>query len=185
MNKTNGNEQIPKWLNQSRSALHLAAKKGNEVIVDLLLKNGANINHVNEFGKTALHRAIEYGKQLIISMIHPRNQSSGNFDSLKIKSRWWICFLKMAPMSTLATIMGAHQYIWLQEMEIKTSFKCWFPKVLMSTWLMIPKRLHWQGPGKEVHDFIHVTFFQIEHKIVGWTRYQIIFCRLYTFFLNR
>lgn len=73
------NEQITERLNQSRSALHLAAKKGNDVIVKLLLENGAQINAANEFGKTALHRAIEYGKQSIVFIIHPTNQIKSEF----------------------------------------------------------------------------------------------------------
>lgn len=57
----------------------MAAKKGNEVIADLLLKNGASINHQNEFGKNALHRAVEYGKELIIFVILPTNQIKWEF----------------------------------------------------------------------------------------------------------
>lgn len=34
---------------------------GYEKIVDLLVKNGADINHENDMGKTALHRATENG----------------------------------------------------------------------------------------------------------------------------
>lgn len=34
---------------------------GNEKVVDLLLQNGANVNLINKFGHSALHRAVFKG----------------------------------------------------------------------------------------------------------------------------
>jgi ankyrin repeat protein len=54
------------------TALHVAARYGNSEMVDILLKNGANINIMDGCGETALHIAARDGNQdtVIVLMRH-------------------------------------------------------------------------------------------------------------------
>jgi hypothetical protein len=49
--------------------LHLAAHKGSIEIIDHLLKNGGNVNSVDELGNIPLHRATVRGDMKIVKMI--------------------------------------------------------------------------------------------------------------------
>lgn len=46
-----------------RTALHMAARKGREMLVQLLLKNSATINEKNNHGETALRLAIKESRR--------------------------------------------------------------------------------------------------------------------------
>lgn len=52
-----------------RTLLHLAAKKGHEVVVDLLLKRGAALDTLDDFEQTPLHLAADQGHKLIVELL--------------------------------------------------------------------------------------------------------------------
>ncbi|KAK1973600.1 ankyrin repeat-containing domain protein, partial [Colletotrichum cereale] len=52
-----------------RTALHRAVSSGNESIVDLLLRQGANASLQDESGKTPLHLAAECGRKEIVARL--------------------------------------------------------------------------------------------------------------------
>ncbi|EKX73782.1 ankyrin repeat domain containing protein [Theileria equi strain WA] len=64
--------------------LHLAADRGFDHIVKLLIKYGADINAVDDNGDTALHVAIESEQQEIIKILIDNNANTelGNIDGL-------------------------------------------------------------------------------------------------------
>lgn len=53
----------------SIGASRLLCNVGNAKIVELLLRNGANVNHQNEIGKAAIHRAVEYDQDEIVDLL--------------------------------------------------------------------------------------------------------------------
>jgi ankyrin repeat protein len=52
-----------------RTALHLAAALGDEVMVELLLRHMVNADTQDEFGHTALHAAADQGHQTVVKLL--------------------------------------------------------------------------------------------------------------------
>ncbi|OTF69951.1 oxysterol-binding protein-related protein 1-like protein, partial [Euroglyphus maynei] len=67
------------------SPLHLAAYFGHYEVVEILLKNGADINIQNEEGDTPLHKAAYTGRENIVILLlaHQANVFICNGDSLR------------------------------------------------------------------------------------------------------
>ncbi len=55
--------------NEGNTALHLAARNGNNLILQVLLAHGANINAVNNNGDTALHVASRAGRTIPVRQL--------------------------------------------------------------------------------------------------------------------
>ncbi|KAJ9644083.1 hypothetical protein H2199_003951 [Coniosporium tulheliwenetii] len=54
---------------RGRTALHWAASRGNEVMVRLLLEEGADLHAKDEDGRTALHEAARSGKEAVVRLL--------------------------------------------------------------------------------------------------------------------
>ena len=52
--------------------LYIAADEGQTEICQLLLDKGANINHKNNFGHTALQIAVEHGNEALCNLLIER-----------------------------------------------------------------------------------------------------------------
>lgn len=52
-----------------RAPLHIANQKGNLILAELLIKNGADINKIDDDGRTELHYAVEYGRKDIVKLL--------------------------------------------------------------------------------------------------------------------
>ena len=63
------NINLPNDQDLGRTALHYAAWKGTAEMVDLLVKNGADLNCKNNNGWTALHYASRYGKTEMFELL--------------------------------------------------------------------------------------------------------------------
>lgn len=46
-----------------RAPLHIANQKDNLELADLLLKNGANCNKIDDDGQTEIHYSVRYGRR--------------------------------------------------------------------------------------------------------------------------
>ena len=57
--QANGEELLKPRGSDNSTALHIASQIGDEAIVDILLRNNANINAQNNIGETPLHLAIK------------------------------------------------------------------------------------------------------------------------------
>jgi ankyrin repeat protein len=69
------------WVNPANtykmSSLHKASKNGDILIVNALIAAGANVNIVDENGRTPLHEASQQGKELVVKSLI---QSGANID---------------------------------------------------------------------------------------------------------
>ncbi|KAK7190215.1 hypothetical protein PSPO01_03936 [Paraphaeosphaeria sporulosa] len=52
-----------------RAALHIAAESGDEEIVEILMKHGANTKLLDKQGLDALHYAVEQGHESVVEML--------------------------------------------------------------------------------------------------------------------
>jgi ankyrin repeat protein len=54
---------------RGKTVLHLAAERGHEGVVQLLLDNGADVDAVDELGKIALHLVVECGHKAMAQLL--------------------------------------------------------------------------------------------------------------------
>ena len=64
-----GGAQIDKAGLYGQNALHVAAIRGDENIVDFLLRKGAKVNEKDSNGDTALHLSRRFGKEECTSLL--------------------------------------------------------------------------------------------------------------------
>ena len=66
-----GND-VNQRMDGDESVLHITATTGNQKLTQLVLTHGAEVDAVNEAGRTPLHKAARYGKYEIVAMLLKR-----------------------------------------------------------------------------------------------------------------
>eukprot|EP01034_Spumella_vulgaris_P043917 gene43917-54571_t len=71
-----------------RSPLSIASEHGQEAVALLLLEHGANPNKFDEFLKTPLHYAAEFGHMNLVNLLTERYASHSNFLKIRTPLHW-------------------------------------------------------------------------------------------------
>ena len=71
--KVKKGDSIDETYDDNQTTLHIAAFKGYENIVKLLLEKNADVNVINDFNMTPLHIAAQYGHSNIVKLLLEKN----------------------------------------------------------------------------------------------------------------
>lgn len=71
------------------STLHIAAQKGHEGIVNVLLEHSTDINERDSDGRTALMHAVIHGHEGVVARLLERGARPGDLDNRRQSALYW------------------------------------------------------------------------------------------------